>query len=151
MCMELEPIIWCVLGILLILAEFLVPGLIIIFFGTSALVVGIALWLGLPTAGGLPFILFAGLAVIQILILRRFFKPWFAGQSLGTSTTGEGVEEFIGKKTSRVSGFEDGKCEGIVSFKGADWSARCEEVAPSCDNFIIIGREGLTLIVKPSK
>jgi len=147
--MELEPIIWSVLGILLILAEFIVPGLVIIFFGTSALVVGIALWMGMPTGGGLPFIIFAGLAVLQILILRRFFKPWFAGQSLGTEITGEGVEELIGKKVPRVSGFESGSLEGIVSFKGADWSARSEKAPDNCQSFIITGREGLTLIVKP--
>jgi len=148
--MELEPIIWCVLGILLLLAEFIVPGLVIIFFGTSALTVGIALWMGMPVTGGLPFVVFTALAVLQILVLRRFFKGWFTGQTLGPENSGGGVEEVIGKRVSRVSGFNDGSRDGIVSFKGADWSARSEEAVSNCESFIIVGREGLTLIVKPS-
>ena len=44
--MERAEIIWAVVGIVLILAEFLVPGLVVVFLGMSALLVAIGIYLG---------------------------------------------------------------------------------------------------------
>lgn len=142
--MEIEALIWTVAGILLILAEFLVPGLIVIFFGTSALLVGIALYLGLPTGNGIPFLCFSVLSVLQVIFLRRYFKGLFVGRSLGNA---EALEEFIGHEAVVVSGFNDGNLRGKVEFKGTNWSAHSDCPLKAGDRVKITARDGLNLTV----
>ncbi len=142
--MEIEPLIWTVAGILLILAEFAVPGLIVIFFGTSALMVGIGLYFGLPTAYGIPFICFSVLSVLQVIFLRRFFKSLFVGASVENA---EALEEFIGHEAIVISGFEEGDLRGKVEFKGSSWSARSEGPLKPGERVQITARDGLNLTV----
>ena len=146
--MEIEPLIWTIAGILLILAEFAVPGLIVIFFGTSALLVGIGLYFGLPTAYGNPFICFSVLSVLQVLFLRRYFKGLFVGSSLENA---EALEEFIGHEAIVVSGFGEGNLRGKVEFKGSNWSAHSDTTLNPGDRVQITARDGLNLTVSSPK
>ncbi len=145
--MEIEPLIWTVAGILLILAEFAVPGLIVIFFGTSALVVGIGLYFGLPAGHGIPFICFSVLSVLQVIFLRRTFKKLFVGSSVQNA---EALEEFIGREALVVSGFEEGNLRGKVEFKGTNWSAESDAPLKCGDRVTITARDGLKLTVSSS-
>ncbi len=143
------PLIWTVGGILLVLAEFLVPGLIIIFFGTAALITGLAIYAGLPTDYGLPFLLFATLSILQLVIVRRHFKKWFTG---GNAVNQQSLEEFIGHEAIVISGFAEGDTHGKVEFKGASWSALCDEPLQPGERVRISSREGITLTVnRPSQ
>ena len=90
-------LIWVLLGISLILAEFVLPGLIVIFFGFGALVVGLLLWAGMPGEGSLPFIVFSGVSVGSLLLLPRLFSLGLAGRSLGVQVAGDTMI-FCGRK-----------------------------------------------------
>ena len=139
--------IWVIAGILMILAEFIVPGLIVIFFGTSALITGLVMAWGLPSGNGIPFILFSVLAIVQIAVLRRVFKPWFLGGSVDDDSA---LEEYIGHEAVVLSGFEDGAVRGQVDFKGTTWTARLEnpEAVPAKGERVrITARDGLTLTI----
>lgn len=149
--MEAMPpeLIWLLLGILLILAEFVLPGLIAIFFGLGALVVGLLLWAGMPGDGPVPFVVFSGVSVGSLLLLRGLFKPWFTGRSLGVQVTGED-EDFVGRKAEVVSGFDALRSSsGRIIYRGTQWEARA---ADGCALEIgsqvrIVGREGSVLII----
>lgn len=142
-------LIWVLLGISLILAEFVLPGLIAIFFGLGALVVGLLLWAGMPGDGPLPFVVFSGVSVGSLLLLRGLFKPWFTGQSLGVQTTGED-DDFVGHRAEVVSGFgASRRSSGRIIYRGTQWEARAvDDCALEIGAQVrIVGREGSVLII----
>ena len=149
--MEVEPVIWTVAGILLILAEFAVSGMVIIFFGISALVVGVAIFMGMPAGSGVPYGMFAILTILQLVILRKYFKSWFFGENVKEVLQPGQLEEYIGHKALVVEGFDSGSNHGKVEFKGAKWSATCDQPINTGDWVEITARDGISLTVKPSE
>lgn len=139
------PDIWILLGFVCILLEFILPGAIIVFFGTSAILTGLMLKFGLPTTGGLPFWVFMVLSAGQIWFLRKHVKSWFTGSSIAAEE--QGVEEFLGKPAVVVRGFENGSDNGIVEFKGASWQAVSSDTLLPGERVVITRHEGLTLYV----
>ena len=142
--MDYLPLIWTFFGIVLILVEFVVPGFIVVFFGTSALIVGFALYLGLPSGHGIPFVCFAVLCIAQVVFLRRTLKKFFVGESLGD---GDLTDEFIGHEAVVVSGFDSKDLRGKVEFKGSNWPAKSDRALKPGDRVCITAREGLNLTV----
>lgn len=141
------PLIWIIVGIVLVIAEFAFPGLIVVFFGFAAIFVGLALYAGLPDGNGIPFIVFSTLSLMQVFFLRRCFKTWFLGASFENA---DELEEFIGHEAVVVSGFEDGAIRGRVEFKGTNWAARLERASDTLkagDRVHITGRKGLHLTI----
>lgn len=141
--------LWVFLGILLIMAEFVLPGLIVIFFGLGALITGLLIWAGMPGEGAWPFIVFPVVSVSALLLLRGFFKPWFAGHSLSAQSTGAD-EDFIGHRARVVSGFNDAQgVTGRVAYRGANWDAQAarDQAFKVGDQVRIVGREGSILTI----
>ncbi len=148
--MELEPIVWTIVGIVLILLEFVIPSFIIIFFGSSSLLVGIAILVGMPTNNGIPFVVFALLAILQIVVLRKYFKTWFLGDKVDADPSARELEEYVGHYAIVVSGFENDSKQGKVEFKGANWSAISLGTVNKGDSVEIVARDSLQLTIKPS-
>jgi membrane protein implicated in regulation of membrane protease activity len=74
--LELGPWSWWVLGLLLLAAEVVVPGVFLVWIGLAALATGILsllLWEAALWAWQVQLIVFALLSVIMVLIGRRFF------------------------------------------------------------------------------
>jgi len=145
--MEYQPLIWIVLGIVLILLEFAIPGLIVIFFGTSAIVVGLAEWIGMPTNHGIPFIVFSVLNIVQILFVRRYFKSWFKGKSIESKSDTD-TEDIVGKQATVLNGFTEGNLRGKIDFRGSNWTAVSEIPLEQGERVIITERNSLTLTIK---
>ena len=145
--MEYQPLIWIVLGIVLILLEFAIPGLIVIFFGTSAIVVGLAEWIGMPTNHGIPFIVFSVLTIVQILFVRRYFKSWFKGKSIESKSDTD-TEDIVGKQATVLNGFTEGNLRGKIDFRGSNWTAVSEIPLEQGERVIITERNNLTLTIK---
>ena len=153
---ELEPeVIWLILGMLLILSEFLLPGLIAAFFGAGALVVGLLIWAGMPAGGPLPFVVFSVVSIGALLLLRSRFKPWFAGRSLGVRSTGPD-DDFVGHQARVIDGFSpDSGGFGRVSYRDAPWKAQVREMPEdghleAGDRVTIVDRSGSILTVRRS-
>jgi len=140
------PDFWIIIGIVCIILEFFLPGAVIVFLGTSAIAIGLLLKIGLPTTGGIPFLVFILLSTAQILLLRRFVKSWFTGRTMSAGDAG--LDDFIGKEASVVKGFEEGSLKGTVSFKGANWSAISSSPVKVGQDVIIEKQDGITLFVK---
>ncbi|GEP41861.1 NfeD family protein [Brevifollis gellanilyticus] len=141
-----EPcILWFIVGLVLILAEFFVPGIILIFIGMGAWVTSLTTWLGLTTTLASQTAVFAISSIVLLVGLRRTFKDWFMGRSQAGSAL-EVDEEFIGKEARVVSAISP-QVTGKVEFKGAQWSARSTSVHSRGDMVIITARDGLMLIV----
>jgi membrane protein implicated in regulation of membrane protease activity len=145
--MKYIPEIWIVVGFVLIILEFFLPGAIVVFMGTSAVVVGLLLkFTAFPEGGGWPFLLFSILTVGQIFLLRRHLKNSFTGD---TVKDGENdLEEFVGREATVDSGFETENSKGKVLFKGTHWDATSSEALSSGEPVIITARAGITLTVR---
>lgn len=142
------PEIWIILGFICILLEFVLPGALIVFFGISALLVGLLIKFAfLPIENGIPLLVFAILSVGQIVFLRKRFQKMFKGQTVVDH--GELADEFVGKQASVLEGFEDGSKYGTVVFKGTNWKAVAESSTLMIgDNVEILEQNGITLTVK---
>jgi inner membrane protein len=140
-------ILWFIAGFILIVAEFFLPGIILIFIGLGAWLAALTTWLGwTPTLGG-QFLVFGGGSAVLLIGLRRVFKSWL----MGFSKTGDAraaEEEFLGKPAKVISPLGPGR-EGKIEFKGASWNARAEQDLPAGAPVTITAREGLWLTVVP--
>jgi len=144
-------LVWIVLGIVLILAEFILPGLVVIFFGIGALVVGLLLWGGMPADGPWPFIMFSLLSVGLLVGLRGRFKKGFTGKSMVEQQSGE-EDDFIGQRADVTTGFDEHLPDrGQVNYRGSLWDARAVSGTniKTGDPVVIREQEGPVLIVGP--
>jgi membrane protein implicated in regulation of membrane protease activity len=142
-------LIWIVLGIGMILAEFIVPGLIVIFFGISALVVGLLAWWGVLTDTTYQLWLFGILSGGLLLTLRNRFKAWFQGGSL-VADTDTPDDDYIGHYATVLNGFDNDSAFGKVTYRDAHWSAKSAngETVTAGERVLITGRQGSTLIIQ---
>ncbi|MFP4546863.1 MAG: NfeD family protein [Fidelibacterota bacterium] len=140
-------LIWFLIGLVFILLEFIIPGVIIIFFGVGAWVTALALLFfnfGINT----QLVIFLVASLVFLVVLRNKVQSIFVGKSEGNIN--EEIDGIIGQKvkvTRKITPNEAGK----VLLNGTSW--RAESVAKiEVDSIVeIIDKNNLTLIVKPLK
>ncbi len=143
---ESPEVVWFVVGLVLILLEFALPGLITIFFGVGAWIVAI-ICLILPIPLNTQLFIFIIVSVISLMFLRRWFRDLIARRSK-TPVEQEEDDEFIGQEAVVVEKITP-KNHGRVEFHGSTWNAEAGETINPGRNVIITGKKNITLIVKP--
>jgi len=139
-------IIWFLVGLALLIMEFILPGLIIAFFGIGAWVVAIVCLItdiGINT----QLIIFIVASVLSLLCLRKWLKGVFLGHTVSRQNLKENLEEFIGQKAV-VKEKITPKAGGKVEFHGTNWEAEADEEIAAETVVEIIGKENITLKVK---
>jgi membrane protein implicated in regulation of membrane protease activity len=146
--MEFSPIlIWFIVGVVMILMEFVIPGLIVIFFGGGAWVTAIlvAIFPAMPL--WVQMLIFAVFSVVCLVFLRRSLKKrFFSGQE---DLASEQVDDYIGRRAVVEKAITRG--EGKVIFRGAAWDAFADEDIPEGTAVTIIDKDSIRLKVKPIK
>jgi inner membrane protein len=141
--------IWFLVGLVLILLEFVAPGVILVFIGLGAWITSLAVRLGWAESLDLQMTWFAASSVILLFSLRRLFKGWFTGFSSSRDTR-DNLDEFTGREVVVLSRVADGD-RGQVEFKGANWAARAADGAgaifESGDRAVITAVDGLCLLI----
>jgi len=148
--MEGEALIWFIVGLALVLSEFFLPGVILVFFGIAAMVVAALIHVGLIGSLGVALIVFSVLSLALLFTLRRFFKDMFVGRSRDAHS-GEGevdADEFIGKTAVVLDAMDGRGGSGKIEFKGADWKAISSDPLSPGDDAEIVSRDGLTVHVR---
>ena len=147
--MELDAkTIWFIAGLVMILLEFVAPGVVIVFFGVGAWVVAGSMWIGVIDSVPAQCLTFAISSLLLLFILRRYVTSWFVGLS---SNGGANIEEeFIGKTVRVTREIGGGDAAGKVELKGAEWSARSDHELCTGSFATVVDRDGLDLIVKPN-
>jgi membrane protein implicated in regulation of membrane protease activity len=139
-------VIWFIIGFLLFVLEFVVPGLILFFFAVGAWIVAI-LSLFIDLSINAQLIIFVISSVLSILLLRKWVKKILYGNKLSTELL---EDEFLGKTARAETAISPGK-NGKVEFKGTSWQAASEDFIEKGENVIITGNESILLIVKSTK
>jgi membrane protein implicated in regulation of membrane protease activity len=140
-------LIWILVGFVLIVAEFMLSSFIVVFFGLAALCVGLLLWAGMTDAYGLPYLMFAALALGSVLLLRSRFQEWF----VGTTISADVDDDFIGHEVRVASGFDVASPgRGKVDYRGASWDSKsAAALIPAGSVARISDRKGSLLEIVP--
>ena len=143
----LKPeVIWFVVGIIMLLMEFALPGLVIIFFGLGALVVAIVCMM-VDLSLAMQLGLWIVSSVVFILVLRRWLKSRFFGSDASDMADAGVLDEFTGKHAIVTHAIQPG-IPGKVEFKGTGWKADADEELAEGDHVIIVSKENISLKVK---
>ncbi len=139
-------IIWFLAGLALLILEFILPGLIIAFFGVGAWIVALVCLItdiGLNT----QLIIFIIASVLSLLCLRRWLKGIFLGHAVSKQNLKENLDEFVGQKAVVKENIVP-KAGGKVEFHGTNWLAQADEEIAEGAMVQIIGKDNITLKVK---
>lgn len=148
--MSFNPLlIWFLIGLALVLSEFMVPGVILVFFGMGAWTAAVTSWLGLTTGWTAQLLVFAISSVIYLVLLRRWFQARFMGFEGDRQNPRDNIDEFQGQLVTVTEEINPGTGSGKVEFKGALWSARSESLISTQQRARVIGVDSITLLVEP--
>lgn len=138
-------VIWFLIGLVLIVMEFVLPGLIIIFFGIGAWITAICCMLfdfGLNA----QLAIFIFTSLLALALLRKYLrKRFFRENETGEDTL---IDEFIGKTVTVEQAITPDKI-GKVMFKGTLWEAKSDHSLKKGQIVKITGKESIVLIVEP--
>ena len=137
--------IWFLIGLGLLLLEFAVPGLVILFFGIGAWVVSLTTWLGLTDSTQSQILVFSVASLVCLFTLRNYVKAWFVGDSKHEDDEFE--TEFIGQHVTVRIAIPEGNGHGKIELKGADWNAVSDQSFEVGEVVKVTARDGLTLTV----
>ena len=138
-------VIWFLLGFILFLLEFAVPGLILFFFAIGAWIVAILTFF-FDVSLNLQLVIFLGSSILTILLFRKSLKNIMWSRKNAT----EIEDEFIGK-TGKAETFIGPGQNGKVDFKDTSWDAKSDDIIEKGENVTVIGNESILLIVKSTK
>ena len=143
----LKPeIIWILVGLVLFIMEFMLPGLIIAFFAIGACIVSIVC-LVTDISLEAQLVIFIVASVLSLLCLRSWLKGIFTGHVKGRQKMTEDIQEFIGERAT-VKKKITPKTAGKVELHGTNWIAEAQEEIAEGTTVEIIGKENITLKVK---
>lgn len=141
--------LWLIAGTVMVLAEFIIPGFVICFFGGAAFIVGGLLWIFPALSLVWQLLIFACAGIILLICCRRFMPGVFRGAETNPvmDVDADGVAGENCVCTLQITPGVPGK----VEFRGSLWNASADEVIePGC-NCIVVSRNNLTLKVRKSE
>ena len=139
-------VIWFVIGFILFILEFIVPGLILFFFAVGAWTVAfLSVFVVLPLTAQL--LIFVVTSVLTIFALRKWLRKRLYGDQTSTQIL---EDEFLGKIGIAETSITPGN-NGKIDFKGTTWQAASADIIAAGENVEIIGNESILLIVKSTK
>ena len=141
--------IWLIAGTVLILAEFIIPGFVICFFGGAAFIVGGLKWIFPGLSLVWQLLIFALGGILLLVSCRRFMPGVFRGAETipAVDVDADGV---AGEICVCVAPIEPG-VPGKVEFRGTLWNAAADETVAAGSNCVVISRNNLTLKVRKAE
>ncbi len=139
-------LIWFFVGLLLLFAEMVVPGLVIAFFAFGAWVVA-AVHLCRPLTVNQQLALFIMASVLSLALARSWLKNMFTGYVSSRNDGSVDLGEFVGQR-ARVIQKISPKLPGRVEFHGSTWQAEADGEIAEGSVVEVVDKDNLTLKVK---
>ena len=140
--------IWIVLGAVLIVLELIVPGAVLVFLGTGAMLVAFLIWLGLIQTWVASVTTWFIVSLVLLLVLRSFFQRFISGD-IERQSTDEDLDAY-GEVVDVVEAIGPDK-EGRIRYRGTTWQATCyDHTLEAGSKAQIVYRESLVWIVEPA-
>ena len=141
----LEAWHWLALGLLLVLAEVLIPATVLLWTGVAALILG-AIMVAVPGLSlHTQLLVFAALAAVSVasgLALRRKMK-----QKPQSNNINVGSARLVGQRAALVKGIVNGR--GEAQLGDTVWPVTGPEL-PTGASVIVTGSDGVKLTVAPA-
>jgi membrane protein implicated in regulation of membrane protease activity len=118
---NLTWILWCVLGLALIVAEMFTTGFVLLWFGIGALAAAFAGLIGIDSLA-IQFVIFILVSGGLTAASRTIFVNYFSREKDGNSLR-SGAEALPGKIGTVVSSSRGAMNEGAVKVFGSTWTA----------------------------
>lgn len=136
----MAPLIWAILGLLFVVAEFIVPEFVIFFFGVGALLNSLltAIFPGIAASIPLQIITWLGFSAATLFSLRRYLARWFKGRRFEE----DDQTEWVGRP-AKVTEQIGPDAPGRISLNGTTWVAESfDETFKPGDRVEVLRREG---------
>ncbi len=137
------PVIWFLIGLVLLLLELAIPGLIVIFFGVGAWFTALCLKF-FDIGINVQLFIFLTSSILSLAVLRKYLKNKFFREN--TSVINDLDDEFIGKTATAETSLKTG-IVGKIIFKGTTWNAISDSDIEIGKQVKITGKESITLHV----
>ena len=146
--MDIDPFtFFLALGILMVVLELIVPGLVVVFLGAASLIVAAAAALGLVSGWLSAFTLWFVSSLILVVGVRSAFTRFLPG-SFVRQLTDEDVDAF-GEEVDVVESVTT-RPGGRIRFRGSTWAAQTlQEELPAGSRAKVVARDNLIWIVEP--
>jgi membrane protein implicated in regulation of membrane protease activity len=141
-------LLWFLLGLALIFLEFVVPGVILVFFGIGAWAAALTSYIGLTASLQSQLLVFGATSVLLLVVLRKWIKGKFYGHVGDVQDQTKNIDEFNGQTVVVLQDVIPNKTGGAVEFKGARWRAVSDEPIKNGEMAIITGVDGIILQVR---
>lgn len=144
---EMLTWIWLAVGVVLIVGEAVLPGLVSIFGGFAALFVALLTFLGITTSPVSQALVWMALSVVLVATLRKAARKAFAGD-VRTEDIDEARMHY-GREVEVVETLSDTQ-EGRIRYQGSSWKAVSTgpELQPG-DKARLVFQDNLTWVVEP--
>jgi len=119
-------LIWFVVGLIMLLLELVLPGLIIAFFGIGAWLVALFCWIFPRMSVNWQLLIFMVTSIGLLVLLRKRMAKIFTGKTSDDNTEGVDVEDFLDQKARVIETIRPG-AEGKIEFHGTEWRAEADE------------------------
>jgi membrane protein implicated in regulation of membrane protease activity len=140
-------LVWFLVGLVLALLEFVVPGVLLIFFAFGAWVASLTTYLGWTETIPLQLLVFCGASVVPLVTLR----DWMHGQPYGRAPDpAQALDEFKGKRVTLLKDVAPGRSEAAVELKGAVWAVEADQAFRAGEVALVTGVEGIALKITPT-
>jgi membrane protein implicated in regulation of membrane protease activity len=136
---------WTLVGVLLMISEFVIPGVILFFFGLGALLTALLALLMPQLTLDWQLGIFLIASLVSLFSLRRCLKKTFTGKKQGHNIEiSEGLSGEEGVVTQAIAQGAPGK----IMLHGTVWKAESEENIEEGKTVEVVSQKSLTVIVK---
>jgi len=138
---------WLIAGGVLVLLEFFVPGLVVVFLGLGALLTGGVIYLGWIQNPFYILLCFLLLSIAMLAKLRGLILRLYPSDTETSETDEEAL--VVGQEAHAISHITAHDFSGRIRFVGTTWSARSLEGDIHKGSAVeIVGRENIHYLVK---
>lgn len=143
-----NPVFWWILtGILLMIAEFIIPGIILVFFGLGALITALLSLLIPALSINWQLSIFIITSLLSLFSLRHWFKQIFTGNTKHATGDGMVTEGLAGEEGIVITAITP-DLPGKIQLHGTTWKAKSADCIEPGTHVTVIDQKSLTLIVK---
>lgn len=137
------PVVWAVIGLVLLILELTTVSFILCFFGLGAILAAVTTWAGLTPTLTSQLIVFSVSSLLLLVLLRKSAKKLFAGHA-------DVPPDYAGQKVAVIRTIPAGG-EGAIQYRGSDWIAFSDAPQDIPEGAVvqIESIEGIRVKVKP--
>lgn len=140
---------WLVLGFLLLISEVVAPGVVAVFFGVGALVVGVLTYFGIIESLPVQLLWFSLVSLAALFGLRKHFKRYLRGDVSNKADAGPDRGDLIGARVLVLTDFNQGG--GRIQLNGAKWDAESDDPLKAGDAAWVVSHKGILLTVSAQR